>query len=334
MAEGTEDYDCIIVGAGPAGLAAALYSCRDRFKTLILEKFYPGGQINNTSRIENYPGIERIDGPGLIEQMQKQALSFGAELKTGCEVTKLEKLDKGDIEITCDDGKYLARAVILAPGSDYRKLGIPGEEHFRNAGAGVSYCGTCDAPFYRDKDVVAVGGGNTAVEETLHLTKFAKRVTLIHRRDELRATKVLAEEIKTKAGEENSNLIIKYNTVATAIKGDDKVEFIRLKDVKTGAEEDYPCDGVFIFIGMVPNTSFLSDSVELTDTGFIKCDSACLRTNIPGVFAAGDCRVGAAMQLATAASDGVVSAMMLKQYFRDTNWWNESVGETAGPGGW
>jgi thioredoxin reductase (NADPH) len=325
-------YDCIIVGAGPAGLAAGLYTARDRFKTLILEKFMPGGQINNTNRIENYPGIERIGGPGLIQNMQKQVESFGAEIKNGCEVTDLEKLKDGHIAVTCDKDKFTARAVILAPGSDYRKLGIPGEDQFR--GSGVSYCGTCDAPFFRGKHVVAVGGGNTAVEETLHLTKFAEKVTMIHRRDEFRASKVLVEELLEKANELKSNLIIKYSTVATAIQGEGKVQSARLKDVKTGREEDYPCDGVFIFVGMVPNTGFLKDFVELTDHNFIKCDCAYLRTSVPGVFVAGDCRIGAAMQLATAAGDGVVAAMMLKQYFRDPNWWNESVSDLLQPGGW
>lgn len=329
-----EIYDCIIIGAGPAGLAAALYTSRDRLKTLVLEKFYPGGQIANTDRIENYPGIQRIDGPGLIEQMQNQALSFGAEIKNGAEATALEKLTDGHLAVNCDNDKFHARAVILAPGSSYRKLGVPGEDQFRNAGAGVSYCGTCDAPFFKGKQILAVGGGNTALEETLHLTKFAKKVTIIHRRDEFRATKVLQEELLAKADEPNSNLIIKFSTIATAIQGQDKVQSVKLKNVKTNQEQDYPCDGVFIFIGMVPNTYFLKGFVELTDNGFIKCDCAYLRTNVPGVFVAGDCRVGAAMQLATAAGDGVIAAMMIKQYFRDPNWWNEPVSDVLQPGGW
>jgi thioredoxin reductase (NADPH) len=325
-------YDCVIVGGGPAGLAAALYTSRDRLKTIILEKFMPGGQINNTERIENYPGIERIDGPGLIAQMQKQAESFGAEIKNGCEVTSLEKQKDSNIAVCCDKEKYIARAVILTPGSDYRKLGVPGEDKFR--GSGVSYCGTCDAPFFRGKHVVAVGGGNTAVEETLHLTKFAEKVTIIHRRDEFRASKILVEELLEKANEPNSNLVIKYSTIATAIEGENKVESVKLKNVKSDKTEDYPCDGVFIFVGMVPNTDFLKGFVKLTDSGFIRCDCAYLRTSVPGVFVAGDCRIGAAMQLATAAGDGVVAAMMLKQYFRDPSWWNESVGDMLGPGGW
>jgi thioredoxin reductase (NADPH) len=329
-----EKYDCIIIGAGPAGLGAALYTSRDRFKTLVVEKFMPGGQINNTDRIENYPGFDQIGGPDLIGRMQKQVENFGAEMKNGSEVTKLEKLADGGIAVHCDEDAYTARAVILTPGSDYRKLGVPGEEEFRQAGTGVSYCGTCDAPFFRGKEVLAVGGGNTSLEETLHLAKFADKVTLIHRRDEFRATKVLIEELQQKVDEPDSNLQIKYSTVATAIEGKGKVQSARLKDVKTGKEEDFACDGVFIFIGMVPNTSFLKGFVELTDNGFIKCDCAYLRTNVPGVFVAGDCRVGAAMQLATAVADGVNAAMMLKQYFRDPNWWNEPVSDTLQPGGW
>jgi len=296
MPDKSKLYDCIIIGAGPAGLDAALYTSRDRFKTLVLEKFVPGGQINNTDRIENYPGIPQIDGPGLIEKMQSQAVAFGTKIKTAAEVTALKKLSSGNIEVSCDDDKYTARALILTPGSDYRKLDIPGEQEFRNTGAGVSYCGTCDAPFFKGKQVVAVGGGNTALEETLHLTKYAEKVTILHRRDEFRATKVLQEELLEKAGQPDSNLIIKYSTIPIAIQGESKVKSVKLKNLKTSQLEDYPCDGIFIFIGMVPNTSFLKGFVELTDNGFIKCDCAYLRTTVPGVFVAGDCRVGAAMQ--------------------------------------
>lgn len=327
-------YDVIIVGGGPAGLGAALYTARDRLKTLILEKLMPGGQINNTNRIENYPGFEQIDGPGLIEHLQKQVESFEAEIKSLSEVTQLEKRADGNIAIHCDDTAYVGKAVILAPGSNYRKLGVPGETEFRDAGAGVSYCGTCDAPFFRDREVVSVGGGNTAIEEALHLAKYAGKVTVIHRRDEFRADKILAEELLAKANEPNSNLVVKYDTVATAIEGEGKVQSAKLKNVKTGAEEDYPCDGVFIFVGMEPNTDFLKGFVELTEHGFIKCDCAYLRTSVPGVFVAGDCRIGAAMQLVTAIADGVNAALMLKPYFRDPAWWNTPVGDMLGPGGW
>jgi len=232
-------YDVIIVGGGPAGLGAALYTARDRLKTLIIEKLMPGGQINNTNRIENYPGFAEIDGPGLIERMQKQVESFEAEIKSLAEVTGLEKRADGNIAIHCGDTAYVGKAVILAPGSNYRKLGVPGETEFRDAGAGVSYCGTCDAPFFRDREVVSVGGGNTAIEEALHLAKYASKVTVIHRRDEFRADKILAEELVAKANEPNSNLIIKYDTVATAIEGDGKVQSAKLKNVN-GTEYRVP----------------------------------------------------------------------------------------------
>jgi thioredoxin reductase (NADPH) len=330
----SEIYDCIIIGAGPAGLAAALYTARDRTKMLLLDKFMPGGQINNTDRIENYPGIAKISGPDLIMKMQEQVNSFDGQIKNGAEVTSLERRDDGNIAVYCDDDEYLARSVILSPGSSYRKLGIPGEDKFRQAGAGVSYCGTCDAPFFKGKQVLSVGGGNTALEETLHLAKFADKVTLIHRRDEFRATKILQEELLAKANEPNSSLIIKYSTVAVAIEGEDKVQSAKLKNVKTDKTEDYPCDGVFIFVGMVPNTGFLKGFVDLTDAGFIKCECGYLRTRVPGVFAAGDCRVGAAMQLATAVGDGVNAAMALKQYLRDPEWWNQPVADVLQPGGW
>jgi len=327
-------YDCIIIGGGPAGLGAALYTARDRLKTLILEKLMPGGQINNTNRIENYPGFEQIDGPGLIERMKKQVESFEAEIKSLSEVTKLEKRADGNIAVHCGDTTYVGRSVILAPGSNYRNLGVPGETEFRDAGAGVSYCGTCDAPFFRDREVVSVGGGNTALEEALHLAKYASKVTVIHRRDEFRADKILVEELLAKANEPNSNVVIKYDTIATAIEGDGKVQSVKLKNVKTNAEEDYPCDGVFIFVGMVPNTDFLEGFVELTEHGFIKCDCAYLRTSVPGVFVAGDCRIGAAMQLVTAVADGVNAALMLKNHFRDPAWWNTPVDDSLQPGGW
>ena len=327
-------YDSIIIGAGPAGLAAALYNARDRFDTLVLEKFYPGGQIINTDRIENFPGFENISGADLIQKLQAQTQKFGAKIATSQEVKGLEKLPDGNIRVRCGSDEFISKAVILTPGSSYRNLGVPGEEAFRNAGTGVSYCGTCDAPFFKGKKVVAVGGGNTAVEETLHVAKFAGEVILAHRWQEFRATKILVEELMAKVNEPNSNLKLQLDTTITAIEGEGKVEKVVFKNVKTGSQEDYLCDGVFIFIGMIPNTAFLKNFVELSEAGFVKCDSAFLRTNVPGVFVAGDCRVAASMQLATAVGDGVTAAMAMKQYFRDPNWWNEPVSDSLQPGGW
>lgn len=327
-------YDSIIIGAGPAGLGAALYTSRDRLDTLVLEKFYPGGQINNTDRIENYPGYESISGPDLIEKMLNQVNSFGAEIKMNAEVTSLKRLEDDTIEVKCDEDVYLTKSLVLSPGSSYRKLGVPGEDEFRNAGAGVSYCGTCDAPFFRDRKVVSIGGGNTAVEEAIHLAKFASEVTIIHRRQEFRSTKVLTEELMEKVNAPDSNIKLKLDSVVTAIQGEGKVESVRVKSVLNGEEEDISCDGAFIFIGMDPNTDFLKGFVGLTDMGFIKCDHSYFRTAIPGVFAAGDCRDGSTFQLATAVSDGIVSAIMLKQYLRDPDWWHKPAEDALTPGQW
>ncbi|MFC1763764.1 NAD(P)/FAD-dependent oxidoreductase [Planctomycetota bacterium] len=318
-------HDVIIVGAGPAGLGAGLYTARDRLNTIMIEKFMPGGQIATTDRIENYPGFDRIDGPGLVEKLQKQVESFGAHIQGVTQVTGMEKQADSNIAVVCGDKRFVGRAVILAPGSTYRHLDIPGEDTFH--GSGVSYCGTCDAPFFRDKEVVCVGGGNTAVEETLHLCKYASQVTMIHRREEFRAAPVLVEELLAKAEAPDTNLTIKYNTIPLAVQGDKKVDSIKLKNVKTEAEEDFACEGVFVFVGHIPNTDFLTDALELTDLGFIKCDPAYLRTSMPGVFVAGDCRAGAAMQLVTAVADGVNAAIWLKEYYRDPTWWNEPAAD-------
>jgi thioredoxin reductase (NADPH) len=330
----SQRYDCIIVGGGPAGLGAALYASRDRFKTLVLEKFYPGGQINNTDRIENYPGYKDIGGTDLIMKLIDQINAFEPDMKMNTEVTGLTRLDNGDIEVRCDDETYIGRCVILAPGSSYRHLGVPGEEEFRNAGAGVSYCGTCDAPFFKDKTVVTIGGGNTAVEDTLHLAKYASKVVMVHRRQEFRATRVLTEELMNYVNKPESNLSLILDSTIAEIKGDGKVQTAVVKNLKNQETRNVACDGVFIFIGMIPNTDFLKGSVDLTEHGFIKCDPAYLRTAIPGVFVAGDCRIGAAMQLVTAIADGVNAVMWMKQYFRDPGWWNQPLTDELAPGGW
>lgn len=319
--------DCLIIGAGPAGLGAALYAARDRFKTIVLEKFYPGGQILTTDRIENYPGCVNTSGPDLVLKMVEQVQSFGAEIKSGQEAVRLQRRPDGLIEVRTSRDTYGAKVVILAPGSSYRKLGVPGEEEFRQAGSGVSYCGTCDAPFFKDKVVVAVGGGNTAVEETLHLSKYVRTVYLVHRRSEFRASKILVEELMQKAAQKDSNIRLILNTILTEIKGSGKVEKVLLKNVQTGQIEELPCDGVFIFVGMVPNTAFLKGFADLTEAGFIRCEPAYLRTAVPGVFAAGDCRIGAAMQLVTAVADGVNAAIWMKHYLRDPQWWHQPLAE-------
>lgn len=317
-------YDVIVVGAGPAGLAASLYTARDRYSTLMLDKFVPGGQINLTERIENYPGFEQISGPDLVANMAKQSQEFGAELKSSAEVSDLSRRGDGLLEVSIKDKAktvYLARAVILAPGSEYRKLGVPGEAEL--TGSGVSYCGTCDAPFFKDKHVLTAGGGNVAVEDTIHLSKFASKVTMIHRRDEFRATPVLVEELLETA-KKSGKIEILYSHTLSEIKGRGKVEAAVLFNKKTEESFELSVDGVFVFVGMVPNTKFLEGIVETNGAGYIRTPAGRLLTSMEGVFVAGDCRENAAMQLATACGDGVEAALLVRQYFRDPDFWTGS----------
>jgi thioredoxin reductase (NADPH) len=330
-------YDVIIVGGGPAGLAAGLYTARDRYRTLMLEKQgLPGGQIMLTERIENYPGYENITGPGLIENMRKQVEAFGAEILTGHEVGGLTRRSDGKIEVAVrGEPTRVARAVILAPGSDYRQLGVPGEQVMRQAGK-VSYCATCDGAFFRDKHVLTVGGGNTAVEDTIYLVnRFVRKATMIHRRTEFRAQKVLVEELFEAGKKKELDIKLPYvleEIVPTADAA--AIDHVLLCNVDSGQTERLKVDGVFVFVGMVPNTRFLKGVVRMNEHGYVACDPTTLKTSMPGVFVAGDCRQQAAMQLATACGDGVVAAMMLKEYFRNPSSWPQTAGEEGLVEGW
>ena len=324
----TTTYDVIIIGGGPAGLAAALYAARDRYSMLVLEKNgLPGGQIMLTDRVENYPGFERISGYDLIEKMKSQVLTFGGELATNKPVTGMCHRD-GLIEVEVDGGdeRYLARAVILAPGSDYRKLGVPGEDLMRQA-TRVSYCATCDGAFYRGKSILTVGGGNTAVEDTIYLAqRFAAKTTIIHRRKEFRAQQVLVDELYSLGKEKDIEIKLPY-VIEEIVPNSDQtqIDHVRLRNLDTDKTEQLTVDGVFMFVGMVPNTGFLRGIVDMNEEGYIACDPTTLKTSMRGVFVAGDCRQQAAMQLATATADGVLAEMMLKQYFRDPSTWLESA---------
>jgi thioredoxin reductase (NADPH) len=331
-------YDVIIVGAGPAGFAAALYASRDRYRALLLEKSgLPGGQILMTERVENYPGYESITGPDLIAHMQRQAEKFGAPVTAGQEATALRRRDDGLLEIEVNGGekRHLARTVILAMGSDYRKLGVPGEDQLRQA-TKVSYCATCDGAFYRDQHVLAVGGGNTAVEDTLYLAqRFVRKVTLIHRREEFRAQKVLVEELHAAAAGGKIEIKLPYVLEAIVASGDGAgIDHVLVRNVKTRQAEQMKADGVFIFVGMVPNTGWLAGTLPLTPEGYVPCNCRTLQTSLPGVYVAGDCRAGSAMQLATACADGVIAAMMLRQYFRNPQAWSSESAEHIGGSGW
>ena len=331
-------WDVIIVGSGPAGLAAGLYAARDRYRALLLEKNgLPGGQIMLTEGIENYPGYGRISGPDLVQQMRGQAEKFGAEVAVNQAVDELARRHDGVIEVRVNKGEksYLARAVILSPGSDYRRLGVPGEDRMRQAGR-VSYCATCDGAFYRDKHILAVGGGNTAVEDTIYLaTRFCRKVTMIHRRREFRAQAVLVEELEKIAGEKDLDIKLPYvlDEIAASADGSD-IDHVKIRDVETDQVEQVKVDGVFLFVGMVPNTRWLEGFLALDEAGYVPADPMTMKTSVPGVFVAGDCRQGAALQLATACADGVVAAMQLKGYFRDPDSWSVQPAETGEAKGW
>ncbi len=331
-----ELFDVAIIGAGPAGLAAGLYTSRDRYSTLMLEKNgLPGGQIMLTEQIENYPGWEEVGGPELVQHMVNQVQRFGTTIRTGRQVTALSRRDDGvlEIEVNSGEARHRVRAIILSPGSDYRQLGVPGEVELRQAGK-VSYCATCDGAFYRDKEVLTVGGGNTAVEDTLYLaTRFTAKTTIIHRRTEFRAQKVLVEELYAKAAEHNIEVKLPYVLERIVGNADNSaIDHVEIRNVATDSIESLTVEGVFMFVGMIPNTGFLKGFVGIDEKGFIECDTTSLRTAVPGVFAAGDCRVAAALQLATACGDGVIAAMMIKEYFRDPAWWDSGRSEAAG--GW
>jgi thioredoxin reductase (NADPH) len=334
----SDPYDVIIIGAGPAGLAAGLYAARDRYRTLLLEKNgLPGGQIMLTDRIENYPGIVKITGFELVEEQKKQVLNFGAEIASNQGCTSLKRRDDGLIEVQVNDGEktHVARAVILAPGSAYRRLGVPGEDAMRQA-TRVSYCATCDGAFYRDKHVLAVGGGNTAVGDVIYLaTRFCRKVTVVHRRREFRAQAVLVEELSAVAKQHDIELKLPYvleEIVGTADQAE--IDHVTIRNVETSQAEQIKVDGVFVFVGMIPSTEFLRGVVAMNEAGYIACDPVTLMTSMPGVFVAGDCRQQAAMQLATACADGVVAAMMLKEYYRSPESWRKLDVGAAGNGGW
>jgi len=331
-------YDVIVVGGGPAGLSAALYTSRDRYSTLILEKNgLPGGQIMLTEQIENYPGWEQITGPELVERMKAQVSNFGAEIATAKAVSGLSRLEDGTIQVDVDGGQlvYKARAVILSPGSDYRQLGVPGETEMRQAGK-VSYCATCDGAFYRDKHVLTIGGGNTAAEDTIYLaTRFAKKVTMIHRRKEFRATKVLVEQLYQVSEQKGVDVKLPYVAERIVPSADGmEIDHVLLRNVETDQTEQLEVDGVFVFVGMIPNTKWLRGSVEINDAGYIACDCTTLKTSMQGVFVAGDCRQRAAMQLATACGDGVLAAMEAKDYLKDPGTWSSPMAETGLVDGW
>ena len=296
-------YDLIIIGAGPAGLTAGLYAGRACLETLILEKVAPGGRILMTEIIENFPGfVGGISTQTLIKNMEQQVKDLGVKIALE-EVIELETKSK---TIKTDSHEYKARAVIIATGAHSQKLGLPREVEL--IGRGVSYCATCDGPLFKNKKVAVVGAGNTAAEEALYLARFAKEVTLIHRRNELRASKILQERLR-----ENKKISFFLNSVVSHIKGKDKVEAVIVKDVTTKEEKTLACDGIFIYVGIEPNTAFLKQRLQMDDLGFIITDED-LRTSEEGIFACGDCRKKGLYQVITACSEGAIAAESVAKY--------------------
>lgn len=295
-------YDIAIVGGGPAGLTCALYSARGGMKTAIIESMGMGGQTALTNMIDNYPGVPEIEGIELSNKMAEQVDKFGVNTIYD-EVTDINVNDK--IITTSYTEPIQARTIVLAMGASPKKLKVPGEEKF--TGRGVGYCAVCDGAFYKNKTVAVVGGGNTAVEDALYLTRFAKEVYIIHRRNEFRATRILSEKIK------KSNVDIIWDSVVTDINGNNKVDKVILKNVKTNDLTDLKVDGIFIAIGQKPRTDIIIDKLNLDKEGYIITDEE-MRTNIEGIYAAGDIRKKAFRQIVTATSDGAIASLTASQY--------------------
>lgn len=300
-------YDLIVVGSGPAGLTAALYAAREGIETLVIERGGVGGQAGVTERLDNFPGFpEGISGDEFAERLRRQAERFGVEILSAQDVTKIDVDDPYRCVHTADGAEYRAFAVLLALGSTYRRLGIPGEEDF--IGAGVHFCATCDGAFYRDKDVMVVGGGNSAGEESIFLTKFAKKVTIVTRDPQLSASRVIAEKV-----EAHPQIEVITNASPSEFKGKDRLETVVVKDVNTGEETEMRPAGVFVFIGLSPNTGFARELVQTDDFGFIIAEGN-LETSLHGVFAAGDVRRGSTKQAAAAAGEGAAVALGIRKY--------------------
>ena len=296
-------HPVIVVGAGPAGLSAAIYLRRGGLEALTLERALPGGQVINTHEIANYPGFpDGISGADLVSRMHQQALRFGAQIETA-EASAIEKSTDGFL-IRTSAGEYQAEAVILASGSTPRKLGAPGEREF--LGRGVSYCGTCDAPFFKGKDVVSIGGGDVALEEAIHLAKFARSVAMVHRRDRFRGTQILQDQVKRLP-----NVSFALESVVESISGADRVESVALRNVKTSKRSELAAEGVFIFVGYRPNSASVRDLAELDEAGAVVTDSA-METSQEGLYAAGDVRKNSFRQIVTASGDGATAAMILQ----------------------
>lgn len=317
MTEETKIYDVMIIGAGPAGMTAAVYTSRANLSTLMLERGIPGGQMANTEEIENYPGFESILGPDISNKMFEHAKKFGAEYAYG----DVKEIIDGEEYKTIIAGskEYKARAIIITTGAEYKKLGVPGENEL--GGRGVSYCAVCDGAFFKQKNLVVVGGGDSAVEEGVYLTRFADKVTIVHRRDELRAQKILQDRAFA-----NDKIDFIWNSTVKQINDKDgKVGSVTLVSTVDGSESEFVADGVFVYIGMLPLTKPFSKLGILNEEGYIETNEL-METSVPGIFAAGDVRVKTLRQVVTATGDGSIAADTVQRYVEELV---EKVGQKA-----
>jgi thioredoxin reductase (NADPH) len=305
---GTQNYEVVIVGAGPSGMTAGLYAGRSMLRTVVLERGAPGGELLNTEMIEDYPGFELVQGWELAQKFASHAAKFGCEFHTR-NVESITRLDDGSFETRCDDGEvYRSPTVIVTAGGTPIKLGIPGESEY--AGKGVSYCAVCDGAFFKGHTIAVVGGGDAACEEADYLTRFAEKVYLIHRRDAFRASKIVQKRVF-----ENPKIEIVWNTVVDQVHADDAglVTSLTLHDVHSGASRQLPVTGMFVFIGFKPNTTIIADHVEHDASGYLITDWN-MQTTIPGLFAAGDVRVQLTRQVTTAVGDATTAAVAAEKY--------------------
>ena len=306
-----QHYDLIVVGGGPAGLTAALYTAREGIDTLVIERSGIGGQAGVTERIDNYPGFpDGIGGGQLADRIRTQVERFGVEVLSAQAVTSVEPVGQYKVVKTESGDEYSASAVLLSPGARYRRLDVPGEEDL--IGAGIHFCATCDGPFYKEQDVIVVGGGNSGVEEGLFLTKFAGKVTLLERGERLRASQILREKADT-----HPKMDVLLRTTVEEFKGNGHLESVAVRDGESGGVRELPAAAAFIFIGLDPNTGFLEGTVTLDRRKAIETGPA-METSVEGVFAAGDARAGSTKQITGAVGEGTTAALMIRQYLEKT----------------
>ena len=301
-------YDVVIVGAGAAGLTSSIYCQRDKLNSIILEKKNIGGNAFLTEKIENYPGFTSISGPKLMERMAEQAQTYGAKIEQGTEVQQIEKKE-GHFEIKTNLGQLRGKSIVIAAGSTYRRLNIPGEDDL--IGSGVHFCATCDGAFYRDKEVLVIGGGNSALEEGIFLAGFCSKVTIINNLPEFTASKTYIDKLPS-----ISNIETRMNQTSVEFIADEKGLFksLKIQDNDSKETEEISADGVFVFIGLIPNTDFLNGFVELDERKFIKTECGTVQTSVEGVLAAGDCRMGAVAQVAAATGEGVMASYAVRRF--------------------